>query len=198
MPGHVDESWVNYNQETRQYQVGSIDGSGSDTTIDYAMFNAGAKTDVNGKCVDACKGYRFGSANADWVKSQLVGNSKSGDLGGYIQFLTGREQKLGLFSQIAYGGLAFWKNHWAGPGGMGAPGGRGDWAASVHDFNFSTNGPIQIGMYYNPAIPPATARALIQSNNVLIRSAGGGPQAVKMGLFFGAVNAFQFYVQSWK
>ena len=53
-------------------------------------------------------------------------------------------------------------------------------------------------MIYNPAIPPATARALIQSNNVLIRSAGGGPQAVKMGLFFGAVNAFQFYVQSWK
>ena len=145
VPGHVDESWVNYNQETRQYQVGSIDGSGSDTTIDYAMFNAGAKTDVNGKCVDACKGYRFGSANADWLKSQLVGNSNSGDLGGYVQFLTAREQKLGLFSKIAYGGLAFWKNNWACLGGMGAPGGRGDWAASVHDFNFSTNGPIQIG-----------------------------------------------------
>ena len=85
---------------------------------------------------------------------------------------------------------------------MGPPGGRGDWAASVHDYNFSTNGPapgqgITIGNYFNPTLSPATSRALIQSNNSLIRNAGG-IQGVKMGLFFGVVNAFQWYANSWK
>src|SRR5580693_3298537 len=100
------------------------------------------------------------------LEGQFVGNSVSGGssqgerLGPYIEFLAGREEKLSLFSKIAYGGLAFWKNNWAGPGGMGAPGNRGDWAASVHDFNYRTNGPIHISMYFNPTISPETARAL--------------------------------------
>ena len=202
VPGYVDESWVSWNKNTGQYQVASIDAAGSydpnsgfNSTVDYATFKAGAKTDENGKCLSGCKGYGFSSASTDLIESQFVG--KSG-LNGYLGFLAGRDQKLSLFSQIAYGGLAFWNNHWAGPGGMGAPGGRGDWAASVHDFNFDQNGPIKIGMYFNPTISPTTAKALIQSNGMLIRNAGGGPQAAKMGMFFGAVNAFQFYVQSWK
>jgi RHS repeat-associated protein len=202
VPGYVNESWVSWNKKTGQYQVASIDAAGSydpnsgfSSTVDYATFKAGTKTDENGKCLSGCKGYGFSSASTDWLESQFVG--KSG-LSGYMQFFSGRDQKLSVFSQMAYGGLAFWKNNWAGPGGMGAPGGRGDWAASVHDFNFDQNGPIKIGMYFNPAISPATAKALIQSNNVLIRNAGGGPQAAKMGMFFGAVNAFQRYMQSWK
>jgi hypothetical protein len=75
--------------------------------------------------------------------------------------------------------------------------------SSVPDnFNFSQNGPapgqgITIGMYFNPTLSPATSRALIQSNSNLIRNAGG-IQGVKMGAFFGVVNAFQWYANSWK
>lgn len=194
---------MKYNDKTHQYQVASIDAAGSyagsgvfDSTIDYATFKAGAKTDENGKCLNGCKGYGFSSASTDLLESQLVGKS---DLGGYLHFLSDRTQPLtgGVFSQIAFGGLAFWRNHWAGPGGFGPPGSRSDWAASVHDFNFSTNGPITIGSYWNPTLSPATANALIQSNSQLIRNARG-VEGAKMGLFFGAVNAFQFYVQSWK
>jgi len=68
---------------------------------------------------------------------------------------------------------------------MGPPGGRGDWAASVYDYNFSTNGPITIGSYFNPTLSVPTAKALIQSNNNLIRNAGG-IQGAKRGLFFGS------------
>src|SRR5205823_1781638 len=122
-PGYVNESWVHWNQKTGQYQVGSIDGSGSNAAVDYAMFKAGAQTDANGDCSgDKCGGYRFASANADSLEGQFVGNSVSDGaslaerLSPYIQFLTGREDKLSLSSKIAYGGLAFWKNNWAGPG----------------------------------------------------------------------------------
>ena len=59
----------------------------------------------------------------------------------------------------------------------------------VHDYNFDRND-IKIGMYFDPSISQAQATALIRSNNNLIRNAGG-VQGVKMGLFFGAVNAFQ-------
>jgi hypothetical protein len=92
--------------------------------------------------------------------------------------------------QILSGPLAFWNNHWAGPGRMGAPHGRGDWAAMAHDFNFDRNG-ITVGSYFDPHISPETARALIQSNNILMRNAGG-VQGAKMGLVFGVVNAFQW------
>lgn len=122
----------------------------------------------------------------------------SGGLDGYIQFLTGRTEPLGggVLNQLVSGPLDFSSDNWAGPGGFGPPSGQGDWAASMHDYNYSQNGPapgqgITIGMYFNPTLSPATSRALIQSNNMLIRNAGG-IQAVKMGLFFGVVNAFQW------
>ena len=204
VPGYVDENWAHFNQNTGMFQVGSVDGSGKNATVDYANFAAGAQTDDNGKCLSGCGGYGFSSANANWLQGQLAGNSTSGGLDGYIQFLTGRQQPLsgGLASQIAFGPLDASTNHWAGPGGFGPPGGRGDWAASVHDYNFSTNGPapgqgITIGMYFNPTLSPATSKALIQSNNNLIRNAGG-VQGAKMGAFFGVVNAFQWYSNSWK
>ena len=82
------------------------------------------------------------------------------------------------------------------------PGGRGDWAASVHDYNYSTNGPepgkgISIRDYFNPTLSPATSKALIQSNHKLMRNAGGF-QGGKMKLFFGIINAFQWYADSYK
>jgi hypothetical protein len=79
---------------------------------------------------------------------------------------------------------------------MGPPGGQGDWAASVHDYNLSAN-LLKMSSYFNPTLPVPTAKALIQSNNKLSRNAGG-IQGVKMGLFFGVVNAFQWYANSWK
>jgi len=102
----------------------------------------------------------------------------------------------GLLNQLVSGPLNPSADHCAGPGGFGPPGGRGDWAASVHDYNFQTNG-ITLGSYFNPNISPATAKALIQSDNNLIRNAGGA-QGAKMGLFFGTVNAFQWYTNSFK
>ena len=127
MPGYVDENWVHFNSNNGQYQVGSVDGTGKDATVDYATFTAGAQTDDNGKCVSGCGGYGFASANANWLQSQLAGNSKLGGLDGYIQFLTGREEPLhgGLLNQLFSGPLDPSQNHWAGPGGMGPPGGRG-------------------------------------------------------------------------
>jgi hypothetical protein len=88
-----------------------------------------------------------------------------------------------------------WRD-WRRTGGFGPPGGQGDWAASVHDYNFQTNG-ITIGSYFDPNLSPATAKALIQSDNNLIRNAGG-MQSAKMGLFFGTVNAFQWYANRFK
>src|ERR1700683_5296986 len=41
--------------------------------------------------------------------------------------------------------------------------------------------------YFNPTLSVSTAKALIQSNNNLIRNAGG-IQGAKMGLSFGVVN----------
>ena len=81
-------------------------------------------------------------------------------------------------------------DNWAGPGGMGTPQGQGDWAAMAHDYNLHTNG-ITLGTFFNPFVSRATAKALIQSDNYLIGHAGGA-QAVKMGMFFGVVNAFQW------
>jgi hypothetical protein len=197
-PGYVDENWAHFNNTTNMFQVGSINGAGAGATVDYTMFGAGDNTGFNADDT-ACSGCAgFASANANWLQGQLVGNSMSGGLDSYIQFLTGREQPLsgGTFSQIAYGPLDFSTDHWAGPGGFGPPGGQGDWAASMHDYNFSQNGPapgqgITIGMYFNPTLSPATSKALIQSNSQLMRNAGG-IQGVKMGLFFGVVNAFQW------
>jgi len=197
-PGYVDENWATFNQKTQMFQVGSVDGAGSNATVDYTNFAAGAQTDANGNCTSGCGGYGFASANANWLQSQLVGNSMLGGLDGYIQFLTGRQTPLqgGLLMQLAAGPLDPSTDHWAGPGGMGPPGGRGDWAASVHDYNFSTND-IKVGSYFNPTLSLSTSRALIKSNNTLMRNAGG-IQSLKMGLFFGPANALQWYANSWK
>jgi RHS repeat-associated protein len=197
-PGYVDENWSTFNQKTQMFQVGSVDGAGSNATIDYTNFAAGAQTNDNGNCLSGCSGYGFASANANWLQSQLVGNSMLGGLDGYIQFLTGRQTPLqgGLLMQLAAGPLDPSTDHWAGPGGMGPPGGRGDWAASVHDYNFMTND-IKISSYFNPTLKLATANALIKSNNTLMRNAGG-VQSVKMFLFFGPSNALQWYANSWK
>jgi hypothetical protein len=112
--------------------------------------------------------------------------------------LTGREEPLhgGVLNQLVSGPLDPSTDHWAGPGGFGPPGSKGDWAASVHDYNFNTNR-ITIGDYFNPNLSPATRKALIQSDGMLIRNAGG-VQGVKMGLFFGTVNAFQRYAGTFK
>ncbi len=66
-------------------------------------------------------------------------------------------------------------DHSAAPGGMGPPGGQGDWAASVHDYSFFSHDiTIQnTGHYFGLHVSPETAKALIQSNNTLIRNAGG-------------------------
>lgn len=203
VPGYVDENWVHYNGNTDQFQVGSVDGAGSSATVDYANFSEGAQTDANGGCTGGCGGYGFASANANWLQGQLVGNSMSGGLDGYIQFLTGREQPLsgGTATQLLAGPLDYSSDHWAGPGGMGPPGGVGDWRASMHDYNFSENGPapgkgIGIGMYFNPTLSLATSKALIQSNQQLMKT--GGFQGAKEKGFFGVVNAFQWYANSWK
>jgi RHS repeat-associated protein len=198
-PGYVDENWATFNNKTDMFQVGSVNGTGSSATVDYTTFAAGAQTQFNGdesSCLSGCTG--FSLANADWLQSQLVGNSKFGGLDGYIQFLTGRIDPLrgGLAVRLAAGPLDPSADHWAGPAGMGPPGGRGDWAASVHDYNFSTNG-ITMGSYLNPGLSLTTSKALIQSNNTLIRNAGG-IQSIKMALFFGVTNAVQWYSDSWK
>ena len=87
-------------------------------------------------------------------------------------------------------------DNWAGRGGMGPPQNHGDRAAMVHDFNFSANS-VTIGSYFNPTLSLSTSKALITSNNTLLRNVGGN-QRVKMGLFFGPLNAFQWYANSWK
>jgi RHS repeat-associated protein len=203
VPGYAAENWARFNDRTQMFQVGSVNISGagnSDTaTVDYTTFAAGAQTQWNGdesSCTGGCSG--FASANANWLQGQLAGNSISGGLGDYIQFLTGRIQPLtgGTFSQIAFGPLDYSKNHWAGPGGFGPPGGEGDWRASMHDYNFSTNGPITIGSYFNPTLSLASSKALIQSNNYLMQT--GGYQGAKEKMFFGIINAFQRYADTWK
>ncbi len=199
VPGYADENWAHFNNNTNMFQVGSFNGSGNNATVDYTMFAAGAQTQFNGdesSCNSGCAG--FSLANANWLQNQLVGNSMLGGLDGYIQFLTGRETPLqgGLLIKLAAGPLDPSQDHWAGPGGMGPPDGRGDWAASVHDYNFSTND-IKVGSYFNPTVNLATSKALIKSNNTLMRNAGG-IQSVKMFLFFGPANALQWYANSWK
>ena len=181
-----------------------IDGAGKDATVSYSMFGEGATTRDDGFCVGGCGGADFSQANANWLQNQLVGNSKSSGLDGMLTFMVDRETPIhgeifgggigSFFEKLLSGPLAFWNDHCCGMSGMGAPSGRGDWAAMAHDFNYETNG-ITIGSYINPTISPQTAKALIQSNNTLIRNAGGF-QGAKMGLFFGPVNAWQWYAHT--
>ena len=190
MPGYVSEDHAAYNSNTEQLQVVSYDGE----DIHYVKFGAGARTEANGHCSSGCDGYVFASAHAAWLSSMIVG----GTLDQLMTFLVNQDVGIhGIFGpsdpgtamQIISGPLDFWNDHWAGPDGMGAPRGRGDWAAIVHDYNYDTNH-VTVSMYFNPFISRATAHAIVQSNNKLIRNTGGF-QGVKMGLFFGMVNAFQ-------
>jgi len=191
VPGTVSDGHAAYNPGNGQFQVASYDGG----KVDFATFAEGAQTDAAGKCLSGCQGYGFGSTNAAWLAGMTVGGGSLGDM---MSFMVNRTEPIhgmlgksdpGILMKILSGPLDFWHDHWAGPGGMGAPHGRGDWAAMVHDYNFDRND-IKIGMYFDPSISQAQATALIRSNNNLIRNAGG-VQGVKMGLFFGAVNAFQ-------
>ena len=125
-PGHL-VTWMRtgrFQQRHQMFQVGSVDGAGGSSTVDYTNFAAGAQTDANGNCLSGCGGYGFGSANADWLQDQLVGNSQLGGLDGYIQFLTGRvispgwASDPGLGMQMRCGPLDY-NDHWAGPGEWG-------------------------------------------------------------------------------
>ena len=200
-PGYADENWAHFNNSTGMFQVGSINGAGNSATVDYTMFEAGAQTQFNGdesSCVSGCAG--FSLANANWLQSMLVGSSRIGGLDGMISFMVNREDPLspGWLMRLAAGpGLSpNAPDNWAGKGGMGPPQNQSDWAAMVHDYNFDAN-LINIGSYFNPHLSLATSKALITSNNTLLRNVGGSQRA-KMGLFFGPLNAFQWYANSWK
>lgn len=191
VPGHVREDHVVYNSKTGQFQAASYDGK----NVDYATFGAGAQTDANGNCSRGCSGYGFASADAAWLSSMIVG----GTLDQMMTFMVNQDIGIhGIFGpsdpgtvmQILSGPLAFWKDRWAGPDGMRTPSGQGDWAAIAHDYNCDTNH-VTVNTYFNPFISRATADTFIQSNNRLIRNAGGF-QGAKMGLFFGVVNALQW------
>jgi RHS repeat-associated protein len=198
VPGNVNENNAFYNDKNEMFQVASNDGE----NIYYSTFASGAITRENGTCVTGCGGADIQHANAAWLSSMIVG----GNLDQMMFFMSHRDKPIhgilfpggigGVLEQMLSGGLAFWENHYAGPAGMGPPHGESDWAAMDHDYNFKTNG-ITIGSYFNPFIKKATAKALIQSNNNLIRNARG-IQKIKFGLVFGIINAFQFYVQSFK
>ncbi len=191
MPGYVTEDHTAYNSSTGQFQVISYDGE----KIHYAKFGAGARSRANGNCSSGCGGYVFATADASWLSSMIVG----GTLDQLMTFLVNQDVGIhGIFGpsdpataiQIICGPLDFWNDHWAGPDGMGAPSGQGDWAAIVHDYNYDTNH-VTVSMYFNPFISRAMSRAIVKSNNKLIRNTGGF-QAVKIGLFFGTVDAFQW------
>lgn len=198
VPGYANERWAYFNDKTNMFQVGSLTGSGNAETVNYTMFEAGAQTQFNANetgCTAGCSG--FSHASADWIQAQFVGKNVPGDLDKYIEFLASREAPIegGIFMKVLAGPLDFWTDHWAGPGGFGPPGGKGDWAATVHDYNWKFNGPtegqtINIGMGLNPRLDPAVSKAFIQSNSALYRHAGG-IQGAKMRLLFGVVNIFQ-------
>ena len=195
LSGYVDEDWAHYNNKAGAFEAASEDGG----QVNFAQFQAGALTNDNGNCLSGCGSYGFASADAGWLTKQLVGNSKPTDgsdpLDGLLTFMTGRAEKVSGFWKAVAGPLDPSKDNWAGPDGMGPPGGTGDWRAAVHDYNFLTNH-ITIGSYFNPHLSRATSKALIQSNNNLMRT--GGVQGAKEKIFFGIVNAFQWYSNSWK
>jgi RHS repeat-associated protein len=162
----------------------------TDGNVYYSSFRSGAQTDEDGTCLNGCQGASIAHAPTDWLSSQIAG----GSLPGLMSFAANRFEPRrdgGLMALLAGPGFSpDAPDNWAGPGGMGTPQGQGDWAAMAHDYNYHTNG-ITLSTYFNPFVSRATAKALIQSDNYLIGHAGGA-QAVKMGMFFGVVNAFQW------
>lgn len=192
VPGSVSYGNILFNRTTGLFQVASIDGD----NVYYSTFGAGAQTNASGKCVAGCNGADIQHASAAWL--QGMAESQGGSLEGMIAFMVNRTEPLhgGIFNRVASGPLAFWNNHWAGPGGMGPPHGKGDWAAMAHDYAFNLHG-IGIGSYFSAANSPEKSAALIRANNMLIGNAGG-VQAGKMGAVFGIVNAFQWYRNTWR
>jgi len=196
LSGYVNENWAHFNTTNGMFEAASEDGS----QVDFAQFGAGAQTNDSGNCLSGCGGYGYASANADWLTGQLVGNSKPTDgsdpLDGLLTFMTSRDKAVSDFWKFVAGPLNG-KDNWAGPNGMGPPTGTGDWRAAVHDYNWdpSTN---NLGMHslLNPALSLATSKALIQSNQQLMKT--GGFQGAKEKMIFGPVNAFQWYADSWK
>jgi hypothetical protein len=162
--------------------------------IYYSTFAGGARTDEDGTCLDGCQGASIAHASTAWLKSMIL----NGTLDELMSFAARRtDPRSGGYPMELLAGPGFSPvapDHWAGPGGMGTPRGRGDWAAMVHDYNFTTNVMTMqnTGYFSNPFISRSTARALIQSNNRLLENAGG-VQGVKIGLFFGMVNAYQWF-----
>jgi RHS repeat-associated protein len=154
VPGKVnygENGSANYNQDTGMFQVASNDGK----NVYYSTFAAGATTNEAGKCVGGnCNGADIQHADASWLSGMAGGNIDQ-----MMHFMVNRDTPIhgvllnnsagAIGEQILSGPLAFWNNHWAGPGRMGAPHGRGDWAAMAHDFNFDRNG-ITIGSYFDP------------------------------------------------
>ncbi len=196
LSGYVDEDWAHYNKTAKAFEAASEDDNGQ---VNFAQFQAGAQTNDAGNCLSGCGSYGFASTSAAFLTGQLVGNSRPTDgsdpLDGLLTFMTKRDQAVTDFWKGVAGPING-RDNWAGPGGMGPPAGTGDWRAAVHDYNFDSNGHISIGMYFNPTLSPATSRALIQSNAQLMKT--GGFQGAKEKAFFGIVNAFQWYADTWK
>lgn len=192
VPGTIADGNALYNARTHLFQVASTDGG----NVYYATFAAGAQTDASGACVSGCHGADIQHAAATWLQS--MAESQGGTLSDMMTFMVQRQEPLhgGFFNKIASGPLAFWNNHWAGPGGMGPPHGRGDWTAMAHDYAFSLSG-ITIGNYFSVTMSPEKSGALIHANSMLIKNAGGA-QAAKMGAVFGVVNLFQWYRNTWR
>ena len=201
VPGYVNENWAHFNSGNGMFQVASLDGD----QIDYSTFEAGARTREDGFCATAtgCGAHAdFSQVNARWLTKQILGQA---GLWGMMQFIADREQPIdGLLGQSDPGfGMKLlsgpfpigFANNWAGQGGMGPPQSKGDWAAMVHDYNYSSIG-LTIKNYWNPFISPAAAKALIRSNNNLIRNTSG-VQAFKTGFYFEAVNAWQWFAHAW-
>jgi len=161
-----------HNQKTDLFQVASYDKE----NIYYSLFAPGAKTE---EVKSAYEGI-------ERLTSMIVG---PGDQDGLMTFMAKRHDELPFIWRYIAGPLNG-KNNWAGPGGMGVPQGPGDWAAIVHDYNFYENG-IRVIDYINFNIPKSKADALIQSNNNIIRNAGGIAQTVKFGAIFGLINGYQ-------
>jgi RHS repeat-associated protein len=196
LSGYVDEDWAHYNNKAKAFEAASEDDNGQ---VNFAQFQAGAQTNDSGNCLGGCGSYGFASASADWLTGQLVGNSKPTDgsdpLDGLLTFMTGRAKAVSVFWKVIAGPIDLSEDHWAGPGGMGPPGGTGDWRAAVHDYNFSTNGLTQFS-YFNLHLSPATSKALIQSNGQLMKT--GGFQGAKEKMAMGVINALQWYANGWK
>jgi len=198
LSGYVDEGWAHFNNTNGMFEAAAEDDNGQ---VNFAQFQAGAQTDDSGNCLSSCGSYGFASASGDFLTGQLVGNSKSTDgsdpLDGLLTFMTSRDKAVSGFWKAVAGPNDGSNDNWAGPNGMGPPGGPGDWRAAVHDYNWDkTTNNLGMGSLLNPTLSLAKSEALIQSNQQLMST--GGWQGFKFKMIFGPVNVFQWFVNSWK